>query len=601
MIVLRSALPVPGRRMECVVSMQPRPWPQPAEEIATAVRAMYAGREVPLPVRVRDQLGELFADAEFVGAFGVRGKPGWPPGRLALVTVLQMAEGLSDRQAAEAVRDKISWKYALGLGLGDPGFDPSVLSEFRSRVVAHGLEERVLDLLLAALKGKGLVKAGGKQRTDSTHVISAVRDLNRLELAGESVRACLEALAVAAPGWLAQAVDVAAWSKRYTARVDSWRLPALKAKRTELALAYGRDGFALLAAVYAPAAPPWLRELPAVGVLRTVLLQNYTRTITTDGREVVRRREADSDGLPPGRSRLTSPYDTDARWGVKGDESWNGYKAHLSETCTAPGAADIAGTAAQAAPGAKPGQVGEGPNLITNVATTDATVPDAEMADKIHQSLAGRGLLPAEHYLDSGYPSAELIVGARAAYGIALITPVLLDTSVQARAGAGFQAAAFHIDWQSRQATCPQGQVSSSWSPCTQHGTHKIVVKFSGVTCGACPVRDQCTTAKRGGRQLTLNPRDLHDTLRQARTEQATKDWRADYALRAGVEGTIRQAIAVTGLRRARYRGLAKTHLEHVYSAVALNLIRLDAWWNGHPLDRTRTSHLAHLELALAA
>jgi transposase len=598
MIVGRSAFPFPGRRMECVVSMQPQPWPQPAQEIATAVRAAYAGREVPLPVRVRDQLGELFADAEFAGAFGVRGKPSWPPGRLALVTVLQMAEGLTDRQAAEAVRDKISWKYALGLGLDDPGFDASVLSEFRTRVVTHGLEERVLDLLLAALKGKGLVKAGGKQRTDSTHVISAVRDLNRLELAGESVRACLEALAVVAPGWLAQAVDVAGWSKRYSARVDSWRLPASQAKRTELALAYGRDGFALLEAVYAPAAPQWLRELPAVGVLRAVLLQNYTRTITKDRREVVGRREADSDGLPPGRSRLTSPYDIDARWGVKRDEFWNGYKVHLSETCTAPGAADTAGPAA---PGAKPGQVPDRPNLITNVATTDATVPDAKMADKIHQSLAARDLLPAQHYLDSGYPSAELIVGAQATYGIALITPVLLDTSVQARAGAGFQAAAFHIDWQSRRATCPQGQVSSFWSPCTQHGTDKIVVKFAGVTCGACPVRDQCTTAKHGGRQLTLNPRDLNDALHQARTGQDTKQWRADYALRAGVEGTIRQAIAVTGLRRARYRGLAKTHLEHVYCAVALNLIRLDAWWNGHPLDRTRTSHLAHLELALAA
>jgi len=229
--------------------------------------------------------------------------------------------------------------------------------------------------------------------------------------------------------------------------------------------------------------------------LRTVLLQNYTRTITKDRLEVVGRREADSDGLPPGRSRLTSPYDTDARWGVKRDEFWNGYKVHLSETCTAPGAAN---TAAPAAPAAKPGQVPDRPNLITNVATTDATVPDAKMADKIHQSLAARDLLPAEHYLDSGYPSAELIVGARATYGIALITPVLLDTSVQARGNAGFQVAAFTIDWQSRRATCPQGQVSSSWSPCTQHGTDKIVVKVAGVTCGACPLRDQCTTAKRG-------------------------------------------------------------------------------------------------------
>jgi transposase len=150
----------------------------------------------------------VFSDAEFAPAFGVRGRPGWSPGRLVLVTVLQMVENLTDRQAADAVRDKISWKYALGLGLDDEGFDASVLSEFRTRVVAHGLEQRVLDLLLDALKTQGLVGAGGKARSDSTHVISAVRDLNRLELAGETVRAALEAVAVVAPDWLAATVPV---------------------------------------------------------------------------------------------------------------------------------------------------------------------------------------------------------------------------------------------------------------------------------------------------------------------------------------------------------------------------------------------------------
>ena len=387
------------------MSMQPQPWPQPAQEIVDAVRAMYARRRAPLAVQVRDQLGELFADAQFVGAFGVRGKPAWSPGRLALVTVLQMAEALSDRQAAEAVGDKLSWKYALGLGLGDPGFDASVLSEFRTRVVTHGLEERVLDLLLAALQDKGLVKAGGRQRTDSTHVVAAVRDLNRLELAGESVRACVEALAVAAPGWLAATFDVSGWGRRYGRRIDSWRLPTSQVKRAELAVAYGQDGFALLAAVYSAAAPGWLRELPAVEVLRVVLLQNYTRTITSDGREVVRRRETDTDGLPPGRLRLTSPYDPDARWGGKRDTFWNGYEVHLSETCDQPevgGDADTADAAAGQQGQAPP--AGELPNLITGVATTDATVADQAMTEPIHRQLAGRGLLPGEHYVDSGYP-----------------------------------------------------------------------------------------------------------------------------------------------------------------------------------------------------
>jgi len=147
--------PSSGRRMEHVVSVQPRPWPKPSGVIVAAVRAKYARRQAPLAVQVRDRLGELFPDVEFESAFGDRGRPGWSPGRLALVTVLQMAEDLTDRQAAEAVRERLSWQYALGLELDDPGFDHTVLSEFRSRVVEHGLEERVLDLLLARLAEEG--------------------------------------------------------------------------------------------------------------------------------------------------------------------------------------------------------------------------------------------------------------------------------------------------------------------------------------------------------------------------------------------------------------------------------------------------------------
>jgi transposase len=573
------------------MSMQPQSWPQPSPEITAAVVAMYRGRRAPLPVVIRDELGELFADEQFAAGFGVRGRPGWSPGRLALVTALQLAENLTDRQAAEAVRLRIDWKYCLGLALTDEGFDASILSEFRARVVEHGLEAKALDLLLAALVGKGLVKPGGKQRTDSTHVLSAVRDLNRLELAGESVRACLEALAAAAPDWLAQVIDVSDWHIRYGVRVDSWRLPASEAKRTALSTAYGVDGFTLLEAVYAPDAPAWLADLPAVETLRVVLLQNYTRMTGRRGREVVKRREADVDGLPPGRCRLTSPYDTDARWGVKRDMFWNGYKVHISETCT-----DVESDSTTGDPGAE-----VLPNIITNIATTDAAVPDAAMTAPIHDSLARRGLLPDEHLLDSGYPSADLLVESAARYGIALVTPMLADVSAQARAGAGFDAGAFDIDFDTRQVTCPQGQSSASWSPTVQRGAETIVVKFDTDTCRPCPARAQCTTASRGGRQLTIRPRHVHHALQQARARQNTKAFKAKYALRAGVEGTIRQAVAVTDTRHARYRGRAKTHLEHLYSAVALNLIRLDAWFNGLPLDRTRTSHLSRLELALAA
>jgi len=198
----------------------------------------------------------------------------------------------------------IDWKYALGLELTDPGFDASVLSKFRTRLVEHSLEEQVFTTMLTALAGKDLIGAGGKQRTDSTHVISAVRDLNRLELAGESVRACLEALSVAAPDWLATVIDVAEWAHRYGPRIDSWRLPASQTKKDRLAQVYGTDAVALLRAVFAAEAPIWLAEISAVRTLRVMLVQNYLITTDSRGREVIRRREADTDGLPPARTRI---------------------------------------------------------------------------------------------------------------------------------------------------------------------------------------------------------------------------------------------------------------------------------------------------------
>jgi hypothetical protein len=192
-------------------------------------------------------------------------------------------------------------------------------------------------------------------------------------------------------------------------------------------------------------------------------------------------------------------------------------------------------------------------------------------------------------------------VSSLADFGITLVTPMLAGTSPQARAGAGFDRTAFAIDFDARQATCPQGHASSSWNPVAQRGTDTIVITFAKGTCGPCPVRAQCTTSASQRRQLTVHPRQVHEAQLAARAAQDTRDFQARYALRAGVEGTIRQGVAVTGMRRARYRGLDKTRLEHASAAVALNLIRLHAWWNGHPLDRTRTSHLARLELALAS
>ena len=560
------------------MSMQPRPWPEvPA---GTARVARKAFRKGTLAMRARDELGAWYDDAQFGGAYGVRGAPGISPAQLAMVTVLQFTENLTGRQAADAVRGRLDWKYCLGLALDDGGFDFSVLSEFRSRLVAAGLGGTILDVLLGRLKEAGLVRPGGRQRTDSTHVLGRIRDLNRLELAGESVRAALEALAAAAPGWLAGVIDEG-WQRMYGQRVDGMRLPGSEAKRKELAVRYGRDGYRLLEAVRAPEAPAWLRELPAVETLRQVWVQQYYRVAGEDGEKVMRREAGlTGQGLPPGRSRIVSPYDTGARYSEKRGRPWRGYKAHLTETCHEP-----AGDGSRQAP-----------NLITNVATTEASGSDAAMTEPVHDMLTARGLAPAEHAADSGYASGDLLVAARNR-GIILLAPLVAATSPQARTG-GYTAEMFTIDWDNQQATCPQGATSYKWAPVTQPGNRPaFTVAFPPATCRACPVRAQCTTA-RGGRQLTLRPREIHQAVAAARAGQDSQHWKDRYKIRAGIEGTIAQATHITGIRTARYLGLPKTRLEHNIAAAAINLIRLDAWWTGKPLDRTRTTHLQRLSLA---
>lgn len=607
MILLRSLIPlVAVVGSGSVMSMQPVVWPEPDPLIAAAIAAKYRGaRPRPLAVLIRDRLGQWLQDEQFAAAFGVRGRPGWSPSRLALVTVLQRAEDLTDRQAAEAVRTRIDWQYLLGLPFDDPGVDHSVLAEFRARLVQAGLEHLVLDVLLARLSADGLVKAGGRQRSDATHVHAAVAALNRLELVGESVRAALEALAAAHPTWLEQRICVSDFTRRYGISMTSWRPPVSAAKRDELAIAYARDGYALLEAVYDPQAPAWLRELPPIDVLRQVLLQNYTRTTGSNGREVIARREKapDGDGLPPGHRRIASPYDLDARWAAKRDTFWLGYKLHITETCDDPPACTCPPADGDDPPGRRHDKGCAQlvfPNLITNVATTDATVTDNQMTAPIHDALAARNLKPDRHYTDSGYLSAAIVVTARTHHGVALIGPLLADTSAQARAGNGYARADFTIDYDTETVTCPQGKTSQTWTPCTQHGQTAAVATFSTTDCGPCPARPLCTTSSKKRRQLTLLPRDLAEAQTAARHAETTTGFHADYARRAGVEGTMNQA-ASHGARRARYRGLPKTHLEHAYMATALNLIRLHAYWTGTPLDRRRTSHLTRLEFDLAA
>jgi transposase len=221
---------------------------------------------------LRDRLGTFFHDTDFVDLYPLRGQPALAPWRLAVVTILQFREDLSDRQAADAVRGRIDWKYLLGLELTDPGFDASVLCEFRSRLLAGGAEKLLLEKLLDRCKSLGLLKSRGRQRTDSTHVLVRVRATVRLGCAVEALRHALNSLAVVAPTWLRDH-SRPDWVDRYGRRPDESHFPKAQGDRQAYADQVGEDGHSLLAAVYGPNSPSWLGAVPAIETLRRVWLQ----------------------------------------------------------------------------------------------------------------------------------------------------------------------------------------------------------------------------------------------------------------------------------------------------------------------------------------
>lgn len=544
------------------MSLQPTTVPPVPEATARVARTAFP--KGTLYVQMRDALGALYDDGLFAPLYPECGRPAEAPWRLALVSVMQFAEGLSDRQAAEAVRSRIDWKYALSLDLDDPGFDFSVLSEFRTRLVEGGAEQTLLNAMLARFQEIELLKARGKQRTDSTHVLSSARKLNRLETLAETLRAALNTLASLAPEWLGEHLD-REWVDRYGRRVEEYRLPKGKDARKAYAEVVGRDGLALLDAVYAPEAPDSLRELVAVDVLRRVWLHQF---VVENG--VLRLRTAKE--LPPAGLRIETPYDAEARYGHKRSTTWSGYKAHLTETCD-----------------------DDSPHLVIHVMTTGATDPDIDAAWPVHEALDEKGLLPGEHYLDAGYVDADLLVRAPTQYGVEVIGPVRPDVSWQATEG-GYDASQFTVDWERQRVTCPEGKQSRSWGPRIDNQTRPAInVKFSRTDCRLCASRSRCTRANGEARHLTLRPEGEHEALQTARVAQKTPEWKDRYDRRAGIEGTVSQGVRRCGLRQARYRGLAKTHLQHVLTASAMNVVRAVRWLDGEPLAQTRVSPLVAL------
>lgn len=532
--------------------------PIPEETVRVARAACPKGT---LAMHLRDELGGIYRDEQFAQLFSSRGQPAEVPWRLALVSILQYVEGMTDRQAAEAVRSRIDWKYALGLPLEDAGFDASVLAEFRGRLSEGHAEQVLLDTLLEECKQRGWLKKGGKQRTDSTHVLASVRSLSQLETVGETLRAALEDLAEADADWLVAHINPE-WLERYGPRVDNYRLPKAEAERTALAEQVGVDGWQLLRALKEPQTPEALGKLPHVHLLEQVWKQYYD---FSGGKPTWRAGpQAEEKG-----GVIRSPYDSEARTSKKRNRIWLGYKVHLTETCEA-----------------------DQPHLVVAVQTTPATLTDVEMTEPIQQELAQRDLQPQVQLVDTGYVDADLLVSSQAK-GIRLVGPVLSDNSWQTRAGNGFGVGQFHLDWSRHEALCPQGKLSHRWDYLEDRGIWEIV--FAKHTCADCPVRQECTKAQTSGRVLHVRPQAAHEALLAHRAEQETDVFRQEYHTRAGMEGTLSQGVRRCGLRQARYRGLRKTQVQEVLAAVALNVLRLEAYWQGHMPLASRPSHFQRL------
>jgi transposase len=538
----------------------------PAETARVARAAFPRGT---VATRLRDEFSALYEDEDFRDLYPTRGQPGLAPWRLALVTVLQFSEHLSDRQAADAVRARIDWKYALGLKLTDRGFHFSVLTEFRARLIAGGGEQRLLDRMLARFKARGLVKARGKQRTDSTHVLAAVHDLHLLELVAETLRAALDDLAAVAPDWL-RGIAQPVWFERYGRRVEDYRLPKAQAEREALALAIGADGFALLDALDASEAQPDLRAVPMVKTLRDVWRVHYA----SQGSGPPRWRSGAE--LPPVGERLQSPYDPEMHYSTKRQMEWSGYKVHVTEVCDADAA-----------------------HLITNVMTCPAMQPDMASTAAIHEQLAAKDLLPAEHFVDAGYVDAGLLVGSRRDHDVVLEGPVRAVAKRATQAGQAYEQGHFAIDWEGERVTCPQGKTSVTWRARRDEvGAPRVQAMFSRTDCGACSVRRLCTSSKEARRSVYFLPRPEFEALNAARDRMQDPAWKERYRIRAGIEGTLSQGVRAFGLRRSRYIGQAKTGLQQVCVAAAMNAVRAVHWLAGVPRAGTRVTRFAALAQA---
>lgn len=520
------------------MSLKPElPRPMPEELVLLGPRLL----SLDSPYRlVGDKLYEQYDEADYVDLYHPEGKPGLSPVDLALVTAFQHMENLSDRQAAEAVRVRLDWKYALHLPLEYPGFNFSVLSEFRDRVIEHQAEARLFDRVLQQLHALGLVRRRGRQRTDSLAVLTKVRDLNRLEQVVETLRLAVRSLLKTDPEWTRAAVPPT-WEEAYGVRCVAGKLS--KAERQALYARVGPDGQWLLERLQADTTPPALCTLPAVEVLATVWQQQFE---TVDGEIVFRKR-----GSYDGKTYIVTPHDPEARYSKKGPQEWVGDKLQVTETNDE-----------------------DQPHLVTDIAITSSVETDYEALEAIQERLEARKLLPSEQLVDGGYVTVENLVDS-AERKVDLIGPARTDTTKQARMVDGITLDQFQIDLDACTAICPAGQQARIG---TKRGK-KVVFRFPRAVCAACPLRPRCCTGK-SGRSLKVGRH--YAVLQAARARQETEAFKQLYRQhRGGVEGCLSALVRGHAMRVGRYIGRAKRNLQALFTGVAVNLRRAAHWLAG--------------------
>jgi len=476
------------------------------------------------------------------------GRPAIEPVVALGATALQFMEKLPDRAAADAVRLHLGWKYALDLEVDEGGFHASSLCVLRARLVEHEEERLVFDVVLEALREAGLVRRRARQRLDSTHVLGLVAAMSRLDVVRETLRGAVEALragagALALEGW-GRLVEL------YVETEPDWRRLTKEALAEKFQQA-GRDAQRLLAWLEEQASP--LRELGAVALLRRVFDEQFE--LAADGPQ---RRKPEPSGS------VKNPHDPDAQWSAKdkeGKKAWVGYKAQILETVP------------DEAEPKRPGEPTE--QFLTDLTTTEGIASDLDGMGRTLQAQAENGQEPPpELYVDAGYVTDDTLFEAKA-QGRELVGPARPCPQKEGT----LPADQFDVDLPARQATCPAGKTSTQCSLIHDADQGTVYWRFEwGAQCDACERRARCTQSRTGRRLLAVGLH--HDLLQARRREMKTAEFQQRLHARNAIEGTVSELVRL-GLRRTRYRGLAKTRLHGYLVGAACNLrrwLRLEAW-----------------------